>query len=835
MRKNPPANNPPPSENHKISPPGKKPSLSPEKKHSSKKHKSRDDPLVAVKRKPTPEKNESILAPATKPSLSPEKKQASKKHKARADESDPHAMKKELAPIRKNLPVYKHKSELIKLVTDHEALLVVAETGSGKSTQIPAYLHESGLLKRNTRFGTTIAVTQPRRVAAMTVAKRVAQEVGCRPGATVGHRVRFDDLTHPQVTRIIYQTDGMLLREATTDPLMSKYGVVILDEAHERSLQTDVLFGVVKRAMDARRPDVLAMSIKKKNDEDESSRDAVMQRRMRQRAQKLKIPPLRVVVMSATLEMETFQSFFPKASKIQIPGRQFPVQILYTKDPQEDYMDSALLTALQIHNETEDGDILIFLPGQEEIEDLATLLRQHIQKGDASMESNGKDLVQAIQGIGTNLQSNSSSMVRDVLVCVLYAALPPAAQMLAFQPKPQGCRRKIILSTNIAETSVTLNGIRYVVDCGKHKTREFSSATGMESLTVNNISKAQAAQRSGRAGRVEAGLCFRLYTEDAFNTLEENIVPEILRVNLAQVVLQLKGMGVHDPRSFDFLTPPSSESIEKAFELLQALEAVDADLKLTEYGKKLAKLPLDPSFGHLLLQSSKYGCTSDMLTAVSMMSAENVFYRQNENSGKAAAAHRRFASYEGDIPTLLNVYQAWRKEAVYSNNGKKNKKQEGKLAHGDWCTRNFISGRALTRAHDVRHQLKDICSRSTERNGLGMDMDQSSGAERETFFKAVCAGLFLQVATRVQSTVEVKGRGNSGAIKSSRGRYKTKIGGREVSIHPTSTMFGRNPAPKSVVYTELLTTKKTYIRGVTQVREEWLPEVAPQYFKSGGK
>lgn len=751
-------------------------------------------------------------------------KKRAKKSKARL-EKDPQASKKELAPLRKNLPVYQYRSELIELIKNHEVVMIVAETGSGKSTQIPAYLHEAGVVlsREKQRLGATIAVTQPRRVAAMTVAKRVAQEVGCHPGTVVGHRVRFDDLTCPD-TKIVYLTDGLLLREATSDPLLSKYGVVFLDEAHERSLQTDILFGVVKRAMDARRNGAKSNSLVAGGQQEaDESKDDLIKRRMKIRAQQMRLPHLRVVVMSATLDVETFQTFFPKATKIQIPGRQFPVQILYTKEAQDDYLDAALLTVLQIHEEGEDGDVLVFLPGQEEIEDLATLLKQHLRKD--SVEFN-QDLVQSIEGIGTNLNS-MTSLVNDVLVCVLYAAMPPAAQMLAFAPKPQGCRRKIVLSTNIAETSVTLDGIRYVVDCGKHKLRDFSSTTGMETLTVSDISKAQAAQRTGRAGRVSAGFCFRLYTEDAFDGLDANIVPEILRVNLAQVVLQLKGMGVYDPRTFDFLTPPAIESLSAAFELLFQLAAVDSDMNLTDYGKKLARLPLDPTFGHLLLQSTKYGCTAEMLTAVAMMSTENIFYRQGDYSGKAAAAHRRFASHEGDIPTLLNVFQTWRQEAAHSS--KQHKQQEGKLSHGDWCVRNFISGRALLRAYDVRSQLKDICGRSTDRNGLGMNVDQSCGSEREVFFKAICAGLFLQVATRVQATVEVKGnsRGNAGAIQSSRGRYKTKIGGRIVSIHPTSTMFGRNPAPKSVVYTEMLTTKKTYIRGVTQVREEWLQEVAP--------
>lgn len=728
------------------------------------------------------------------------------------------------------------------MVADNEVLLVVAETGSGKSTQIPAYLHECGLLKR--KRARTICITQPRRVAAITVAKRVAEEVGCVSGTVVGHRVRFDDNTCDG-TRVMYVTDGMLLREATSDPLLSNYGLVVLDEAHERSLQTDILFGVVKRAMESRNGKRIAIH---DNGDEEESRDDKIRRLLRSKSQQMGLPPLKVIVMSATLDIDTFQTFFPQAKVIKIPGRQYPVQVVYTKDPQEDYIDSALSATLQIHANTNDGDILVFLPGQEEIEDLASLLKKHLNEDEEliqTMSSTSRDIVQSLRGIGTNIISGSNAaIVNGVLVCVLYAALPPEAQMFAFAPKPEGCSRKIILATNIAETSVTLDGIRYVVDCGKHKTRDFSGTTGMESLAVHDISKAQAAQRTGRAGRVSSGICFRLYTEDAYDSLVDATVPEVLRVNLAQVVLQLKGMGVHDPRTFDFLTQPSKHSLLKAFELLFALGAVDAEMKLTDHGKRLAKLPLDPVFGHLLLQSSKYDCVSEILTVVSMLSAENIFYRPGGGdiegglATKAAVAHRRFASHEGDLPTLLNVYKAWRSEAAYVPVGsrkaqkKRLKAQAGsKVLHGEWCTRNYINGRALSRAFDVRNQLADICHRDVNKNGLGMDVTQSCGPEMTMFLKCVCAGLFLQVASRIKATVEVDARGRSGMLGQSRGRYRTKIGSQEVSIHPTSTMFGRNPAPKCVVYTELLSTKKTYIRGITQVREEWLVEVAPHFFK----
>jgi len=375
----------------------------------------------------------------------------------------------------------------------------------------------------------------------------------------------------------------------------------------------------------------------------------------------------------------------------------------------------------------------------------------------------------------------------------------------------------------------------------------------MESLTVQDISKAQAAQRMGRAGRVSAGICFRLYTEDAFDSMAETAVPEISRVNLAQVILMLKGMGVFDPLQFDYLTKPSAASIRRACQNLFALGALTENMELSNHGKKMARLPVDPIYAHLLLQSPKYGCTHEMLTAVAMLSAENVLFRPGGGGGdqgsgslahKAAQAHRRFASWEGDLPTLLNIYESWRKEAIYAptkRGGSKSvlsssgfKGTGGKVLHGQWCARNFVSGRSLARAYSVRQQLSTICNNSLDKSGLGMDVSVSCGEDTVSFLKCACAGLFLQAAARMPSTNEASDggkRGNSGRLYSSRGRYKTKVGGEVASIHPTSTLFGRNPAPKTLVYTELLVTKKTYLRGVTQIREEWLVEVAPDFFK----
>lgn len=841
-------------------------------------------------------------------------------------------MKRLHSESRRNLPVYEHKAEICSLVSKNFVLLVIAETGSGKSTQIPAFLHESGCLKHSAKnipnernnesiptkrrlMAQSICVTQPRRVAAMTVAKRVAEEMGCSLGTVVGYRVRFDDCTDkngPGSTKVVYATDGMLMKEATSDPLLSRYSAVVLDEAHERSLQTDILFGVVKRAMKARN-EYHRKDKHSKEKLDKKEMDELIMDKMTDKARELQLPALRVVVMSATLDIETFANFFPDAARIQIPGRQFPVQILYTEEPQDDYIDSAISIVLQIIEEGESGDILVFLPGkimcrpyeknktpydmfllptnpacmlksgQEEIEGMAALLKSHLdEEAEFSRSLSGSnpnaedtqnvsqgDIVQALKGMGKDVNSTMNSLVHGVQVCVLYAALPPDIQMIAFQPKPSGCKRKVVLATNIAETSVTLSGIRYVIDCGKHKTRDFSGITGMESLTIENISQPQAAQRTGRAGRVSSGFCFRLYTEDSFSSLNKTTTPEILRVNLAHVILQLKTCGVSDPRKFDFITPPNIDTLRKAFELLYALGALDSKMDLTPHGKKMAKLPLDPIFSHLLLQSPKYECISEMLTTVSMLSiTESIFFRPsggstmkddektNSLASRAAAAHRRFISYEGDLPTLLAVYESWKQEAIYfpaSHGGKKAQKKLlkqlqdksgktgiSKILHGEWCMRNFINGRAITRANDVRNQLEEIVSRSVKKNGLGWDTSVSCGAEMEKFLRCACAGLFLQAASRIIHAESVKTQrqkrqklldDEDQSVLSGQGKYKTLNvmtqgeGKREVSIHPLSSLFGRNPAPKCVVYCELLQTKKVYIRGVTQVKEDWVHEM----------
>ena len=364
--------------------------------------------------------------------------------------------------------------------------------------------------------------TQPRRVAAVTIAQRVASERGSGLGEEVGYAVRFEDRTSSR-TRIKYVTDGLLLREAISDPLLSKYDVVILDESHERSLQTDVLMGLLKLVQEKR-------------------------------------PSFRLVVMSATLEVDLFASFFEDSQALHIPGRQFPVQIYYTKHPEEDFIDAAFLTCLQIHAEEEEGGILVFLPGQDDIESLSHLLLEHLpyiqSKHTQTADGRYKDRIKN----------------QDFSIFPLYAAMPQEEQLHAFREVAPGVR-KIVIATNIAETSLTISGIKYVVDSGYHKSRAVSSS-GMETLRVLPISQSQANQRAGRAGRESPGKCFRLYCEAAFDKLDVASLPEIQRMNIAQVVLELKAMGI-DASTFPFPSPPPSVSVSRAINMLHALQAID--------------------------------------------------------------------------------------------------------------------------------------------------------------------------------------------------------------------------------------------------------------------
>lgn len=554
-------------------------------------------------------------------------------------------------------------------------------------------------------------------MAATTVAIRVAQETGCTLGEEIGYSIRFEDLTSAK-TRIKFMTDGLLLREALADPLLSRYSVIMVDEAHERSLSTDVLLGVLKK-------------IRKKR------------------------PELRIIVSSATLQAEDFLRFFDEGKTSQdlperqtrseicqivsLEGRMYPVDIFYLEEPAEDYVEKAVKTVFDIHADEPDGDVLVFLTGREEI-DMA---------------------IQMISERSVSLHSRAAK----ILPLPLYAGLTNEQQLYVFEPAPENTR-KVIVSTNIAEASVTIDGILYVVDCGFVKLRAFNPETGIETLTATPISQASATQRAGRAGRTKPGKCYRLYTEAAYHDMPQATVPEIQRSNLAPTILQLKALGIDNVLRFEFLTPPPAELIVRALELLYSLGAIDEYAKLTRpLGVRMAELSVEPMMAKVLLSASGLGCLSEILSIAAMTSLQGAAWFQHDGEGKAMdIARRKFAAEEGDHLTLLNVYQA------FVTRGRKEAK---------WCRENHLNHKSMTRAVSIRGQLKRYLDRYglNTNESLAMPRKEDDKPNKgEQIRKCLTSGYFAHAA-RMQPD----------------GTFRIIGGSITLHAHPTSLLFVCEP------------------------------------------
>ncbi|KMZ68149.1 ATP-dependent RNA helicase [Zostera marina] len=608
---------------------------------------------------------------------------------------------------RKTLPVYPYREQLLEAINNHQVLVIVGETGSGKTTQIPQYLHEAGFTERG-----KVGCTQPRRVAAMSVAARVSQEMGIKLGHEVGYSIRFEDCTSDK-TVVKYMTDGI---------------VIMVDEAHERTLSTDILFGLVKDIARFRKD-------------------------------------LKLLISSATLDAEKFSDYFDSAPIFKIPGRRYPVDIHFTTAPEADYLDAAIVTVLQIHVTQEPGDILVFLTGQEEIETADEILKHRTR------------------GLGTKIS--------ELIICPIYANLPTELQAKIFEPTPEGAR-KVVLATNIAETSLTIDGIKYVIDPGFCKIKSYNPRTGMESLLISPISKASAMQRAGRSGRTGPGKCFRLYT--AYNyqhDLDDNTVPEIQRTNLANTVLTLKSLGIHDLVNFDFMDPPPSEALLKALELLFALSALNSRGELTKVGRRMAEFPLDPMLSKMIVASDKYKCSEEIISTAAMLSVGNsIFYRPKDKQVHADNARLNFHTGNvGDHIALLKVYDSW-KETNFST---------------QWCYENYIQVRSMKRARDIRDQLEGLLER--------VEIEPSSNMnDLDSIRKAITAGFFYNTA-KLQKT----------------GAYRTVKNPQTVHIHPSSGLS--QVLPRWVVYHEMVLTTKEYMRQITELKPDWLVEIAPHYYQ----
>jgi len=728
---------------------------------------------------------------------------------------------KALLEHRKKLPIWSYQEDLRSALRTRDILVMLGETGSGKSTQLVQFLLNESWMRPDPQHTDSkgnviqpcIAITQPRRIAATSLAYRVAQELGVQVGKEVGYSIRFDNKSDPYKTRIKFLTDGMLLREMLDDPELTRYRAVVVDEAHERTVSGDLVLGFLK-------------GLVKKGGA--RSRGVVEGLKGKAKAGQHN---LKVVVMSATVEVERLAEFFEepvqdsspsfessggasstalvKASSSKRPesnvgicfvaGRQYSVETFYTPTPIEDYVDAALRTTFQIHfAEPYPGDILVFLPGQEDIESLERGIKEYRKYLD-------------------------TTTVPDILPLQLYAGLPHNLQQLVFLPATTPRTRKVIIATNIAETSITVPGVRFVIDSGKEKARKYRHKIGLDSLLVSDISRSSAAQRKGRAGREAPGKCYRLYTEQAFYTLAENSTPEILRVDVASSILNIKARGNHDVVTFDYLDPPTREGLLKALETLYTLGALDNSGNITPLGHSMSKLPLDPQLSKVLisaLEESNIDILPEVIDIIAALSAENLLLNiphtlPDSEKTKVEEARRPMQRREGDHLYYLAIFRGFLKE---------------KLDRRVWAQSRFYSHRALIGAIDVRKQLRNLCKSlcppkfKDELYPPDHELEEHTPPEKaERILRCFLRGYFSNSARLVPD-----------------GTYRT-VGdlSQTVAIHPQSVLFaGREEGGRrrfeAIMYHEWVFTSKPFARCVSAVQMDWVMEANPRYFMGGG-
>lgn len=608
-----------------------------------------------------------------------------------------------------DLPISARRDEIIDAIQQHQLVIVCGETGSGKTTQLPKLCLAAGRGCRG-----FIGHTQPRRLAARTLADRIASELGTAPGTSVGYKIRHQDNTDP-ATYIKLMTDGILLAELRSDRDLLDYDTLIIDEAHERSLNIDFIIGYLKKLL-ARRPD------------------------------------LKVIVTSATIDVERFSKHFDDAPIIEVSGRSYPVDVRYRpfEDDEDLAFEHAVLNAVHELSGRDRGDILVFLEGEREIHELAKFLRKQ------------------------NLP--------DTDILPLYARLGAAGQGKIFQPHK---RRHIVLATNIAETSLTIPGIRYVIDGGYARISRYSPRSKIQRLPIEKIAKAPANQRKGRCGREAPGVCIRLYGEEDFAARPDFTEPEIQRTNLASVVLQMKALGLGDVAKFPFLDKPDKRQISDARRLLIELGALDDRDKLTDTGRQLAKLPLDPSFGRMLLAAGDMQCLNEALIIISALSIQDPRERPLEAQEKADASHQQFRDERSDFLGFLNLWNF-----VEDLSAKLSKNQ---FRHA--CRENFLAYVRIREWRDIHRQLNQ------QMRELGYRRN-SEPASYETLHTALATGLLSHVAQ-----------------KTAPGEY-TGARGVKLKIFPGSSQFEKKP--KWIMAAELVETSQLFARTVAAIEPDWL-------------
>ncbi|KAJ6462001.1 P-loop containing nucleoside triphosphate hydrolase protein [Mycena vitilis] len=619
------------------------------------------------------------------------------------------------------------------IFTNNQIIILVGETGSGKTTQIPQLVAYSDLPHTKGKF---VACTQPQRIATMSAAKRVADQMDVRLGYEVGYSVPFVEMVEPGKTFLKYMTDDMLLREAMNDPNLDRYSAIILDEAHERGLATDVLMALLR-----------GLAIKRKD--------------------------LKILLMSATdTDAGKFHSFFGHNSVVslfRVPGRTFPVEVFYTQEPEPDYLEAAIRTVLMIHRAEDPGDILLFLTGAEEIE-LACL---------------------KIKLEADDLMHQHPDYVGPLICRPSYSSLSPQQRQRVFDAAPTARTsggppgRKIVVSTNIAETSLPIDGIVYVVDPGFSEQKVYNPRTRVESLLVSPISKTSAQQRAARAGLTKPGKCFRLYTEkDFISELEDQTHPEILRSNLSSTVLALAKLGIKDLLRFDWLDAPAPETLMRALELLNYLAALDDDGNLTPLGAIMAEFTVDPQVAKMLIVSPEFKCSNEILTIAAMLSVPNVELRPGTEGDAGIAL---LTAPDGDHLTMVNVYNDFVNNQHDDN--------------GAW--QHYASAHVLAQVVNARKQLE----RTMER----FEVELISISDRNKLYtnvrQALVCGFFMQVAHK----------------EGEQGDYLTVKDNQVVTLHPSC---GMDKQPEWVIFNEfVLTNTRPYFRTVTEVRPEWFVSI----------
>ncbi len=668
--------------------------------------------------------------------------------------------------FRKSLPIYQHREEILNLIKNNNYCIITGETGSGKTTQLPQYIIESLTLAdffkndkvfQKSKKSPRVVITQPRRVAAIQMAKRVCYEKNYKLGNEIGYTIRFGD-NSCENTIIKYVTDGILVKECLADNILNKYHVVIIDEAHERSLYSDILFALIKQVV------------------------------------KIRNGSLKLIIMSATLNTEQFIKYFNNCPLLKVSGKLYPVDITYHPSPMDKRVKSSVELAIRIHLHEGPGHILAFLTGFEECEKACKMTFSILE-----------DL------------SKKGKKVPPMNIMPLYGAQNTEDQSKIFEKTKNGCR-KLIFCTNIAETSLTVDGIGYVIDCGYVKQKIYNHKTSMDSLMIVPISKVQAKQRSGRAGRTGPGKCLRIYTEQFYkNSMTDIIVPEILRVNLASTILTLKSMGIDNIIDFDFMDKPDSNSIYEALKQLFFLQAIDIDGHITNLGKEMTKFPLDCCYSRALIASNFFNVKNEMEILVSLISSENVFVNVNKYDEDRRAYFEKtkneFIDKYSDHITLLNIY----KELEFHNFDE------------EWCQKHFLHIRALRQTRNILEQIKtymnNINLRECEkfynifyiknlREGIENDSSLDDYEKINCLVRmSLCQGFYMNAARIMNNSIDGLG-------------YIRISDGISVTLDRFSSIALKNLKCDYVIFTELSgTISKPVMKQVSSVELKWINDL----------